>query len=438
MTRVGAPGRKSPWTYVPSLYFQQGLPVILVQQFSVLLYKRLGVPNEQIGLWTSLLAWPWIIKMLWGPLVDLIGTKRGWVLGMQLAIVAMLLLSAFALLSPSFFQITLGLFFVTAFLSATHDIALDGYYLLALEGTSQQAYFLGIRTSFFRLAMVFCTGALVILAGLWEKWGLSVADSWMRAVLVGAVLYGTLSLYATRAMPKLAADRAASRVSAVTRAKASYLDAFRTFFGQKDAVSILLFILLYRFGESMLSKMSGLFLLDAREAGGLGFDTVQAGTIIGTCGVLSLVTGGVLGGMAVARFGIRACMWPMALMMALPNLMYVWAAYAQPGPLPVYILVSVDQFAYGFGLASYMAYAMYVCQSSRYQASHFAIVTGLMALGAMTAGVVSGYLQAHLGYFWFFVAVCICTLPGMALLYRIPFDDEKLVAASALASEAEA
>ncbi|MBI3557853.1 MAG: MFS transporter [Deltaproteobacteria bacterium] len=417
---------KSPWLFIPSLYFQQGLPVILVQQFSVLLYKKLGVANEQILLWTSLLAWPWIIKMLWGPLVDLTSTKRSWVFSMQVAIALALVALALAVKTKVFFPLTLGILLVLAFLSATHDIALDGYYLIALK-KNEQAFFLGFCSTFFRLAMVFCTGALVIFAGLWEERGVATVDAWRRTLFVGALVYGVLVAYAGWAMPIAAEDKPALAPSK-DFAPAAYFEAFKTFFAQDKAIAVLLFILLYRFGESMVWKTSGLFMLDSRAAGGLGFDTVQTGAVLGSAGVVALVLGGMLGGMAVARFGLRRCLWPMAIMMHVPNLMYVWAAYAQPGTGSMYFIVAVDQFAYGFGLASYMVYTMYICQATRFQTSHYAIVTALMAAGAMLAGILSGYLQNQLGYFWFFICVCVLTIPGMILLNFIPLEQAPVAA----------
>jgi MFS transporter, PAT family, beta-lactamase induction signal transducer AmpG len=407
---------RSPWLFVPSLYFQQGLPVILVQQLSVILYKRMGVPNEQIGLWTSLIAWPWILKMLWGPLVDTRATKRGWIFAMQAGVAALLAFTAFGVVSPSFLPLTLALFFVTAFFSATHDIALDGYYLLALP-KEQQAFFMGIRSAFFRLAMIFCNGALVVVAGLWERGGLPVSESWKRAILLGAGLYVVLGLYAWFMAPRLPQDGPVARVGK------SETGAFRSFFAQPKAWAIVCFILFYRFGDSMLSKMAGPFLLDPRSAGGLGFDTVQVGMIIGNVGVLCLVVGGLLGGILISRFGLRACIWPAVVLMNLPNLLYVWAASAQPGAGPLYMITAVENFTYGFGLAPYMVFAMYASQRSRFQTSHYAIATGLMALGAMGAGIASGFLQKSLGYYGFFVCVCLATIPGMLLVTKIPLDE---------------
>lgn len=414
--------RGNPWTYVPSLYFQQGLPVILVQQTSVLLYKRLGVPNDQVGLWTSLITWPWILKMLWGPVVDLNGRKRDWVLWMQMGILAALVASAFAVTTDAFLPITLAVFVVVAFLSATHDIALDGYYMLALP-KDRQAFFMGIRSSFFRLAMIFANGAIVIFAGYWERSGRSIPESWRNAFLVGAIVYALLLFHARYWAPRVPQDQPARDVGGSTAP--AFRAAIRSFFARPGAWTIVAFILFYRFGESMLAKMAGPFLLDARDVGGLGFDTVQVGMILGNFGVLSLVAGGLLGGILISRYGLRRCVWPMAIIMNLPNLFYVWAATVQPGAGAMILLTTVENFGYGFGMAAYMVFAMYACQESRYATSHYAIITGFMAFGAMLAGIASGYLQKALGYPGFFTAVCVATIPGMLLLRYLPMPKEE-------------
>ncbi|HAR43635.1 MAG TPA: MFS transporter [Bdellovibrionales bacterium] len=408
--------KASPWYFVPFLYFQQGLPVIIVQQVSVLLYKKMGIPNDQIGLWTSLIIWPWILKMFWGPLVDMNGRKRSWVLGMQILITLALIACAFAITTESFLAISLCIFLVTAFFSATHDIALDGYYMLALR-QEHQAFFMGIRSTFFRLAMVFSNGVLVMIAGYYEKSGISISESWRIALLTGALVYGILMVYAFVVMPNLENDGPVS-----TEGGPSFIEAVRSFFKQPKIVPILLFILFYRFGESMLTKMAGPFLLDPQAAGGIGLDTLQVGMILGNVGVICLVAGGLIGGIAISRYGLRRCAWPMVLVMTIPNLFYIWVAYAQPGAGAIYVLTALEQFGYGFGMASYMVFAMYCSQGSKFATSHYAIVTGLMALGAMLAGISSGYIQKSVGYFWFFVIVCIATIPGMILLKFIPLD----------------
>jgi PAT family beta-lactamase induction signal transducer AmpG len=407
---------RSPWWYVPTLYFQQGLPVILIQQFSVILYKKLGVSNDQIGLWTSLITWPWILKMLWGPLVDSYSSKRKWVQSTQLAITILLGLSALAIGTEHFLVLTLLIFFITAFFSATHDNALDAYYLIALPREAQ-AYFVGIRSTFFRLAMIFCTGGLVVLAGVLEEKGVSVVGSLKIALLTAALLYGLLMLYARWAAPSLPDDTQVSE-------RPPFREAFGTFFSQPKIGVILLFVLLYRFSESMLSKLSSVFLLDPKEVGGLGLTTVQVGVIIGNIGMISLVVGGLLGGFTISKFGFKRCIWPMVLTMHIPNLFYLWAAHTQPGPTAVGAVVGVESFAYGFGLAAYMVFLMNISQRSRFKASHYAIATGIMALGAMLAGIASGYVQKFLGYPGFFTVVCLMSIPGMILIPLLPAEEK--------------
>jgi PAT family beta-lactamase induction signal transducer AmpG len=407
---------RSPWWYVPTLYFQQGLPVILVQQFSVLMYKKLGVPNDEIGLWTSLITWPWILKMFWGPLVDSHSTKRKWVEITQILITIFLGLAALAVTSSHFLPLTLAIFFIMAFFSATHDNALDAFYMEALPPT-KQAFFIGIRSTFFRLAMVFCTGGLVVLAGSLETHGFEIARAWQFSVLAAAVLYGILTVYARWAAPVVTPI-------VKNRGEASFQEAFRTFFIQRRVWAILLFFLTYRFGESMLSKMSGLFLLDTRPAGGLGLTTLEVGVIVGNFGMIALVAGGILGGITVSKFGLKKCIWPMAFTMHIPNLLYLWAANSLPPTSTVGWIVAVDQFAYGFGLASYMFFAMEVCRKSFYKASHYAMIAGVMALGAMLAGMASGFVQKTLGYPGFFTVVCLATVPGMLLIFFLPLEEK--------------
>lgn len=411
----------TPWSFVPTLYFQQGLPVIVVQQFSVVMYKKLGVGNEQIGLWTSLITWPWILKMLWGPLVDGHGSKRGWIFAMQLGVTLLLALTAACLPGAAFLPMTLASLLAMALFSATHDIALDGYYLLALP-PRQQAFFVGIRTSFFRLAMIFCNGALVMLAGYWERLGQTVATSWQRVIWGAAAAYAALGVYGFCVAPRLPNDRPVEGPR--TEAEPG---ALRSFFEQPGAAAIVAFILLFRFGEAMLTKMAGPFLLDTQAAGGLQFATLQVGAILGQVGAVAIVSGGLCGGFAVSKWGLRRCIWPMTILMNLPNLLYVWAALTRPGLLPMYALTAVEQFTYGLGMAPYGVFLMNVSQRSRYAASHFAIATGLMALGAMAAGIVSGFLQQQVGYVWFFVCVCVSTVPGMLLLAWIPLHDAQTV-----------
>jgi PAT family beta-lactamase induction signal transducer AmpG len=307
---------------------------------------------------------------------------------------------------------------IAALLSATHDIALDGFYLLALR-REQQAFFAGIRSTFFRLGWVFASGALVVLAGLWERAGTSVVHSWRNALLIAAGVYALLLVYGSWVTPHAPDDGPA-------RAKperASFADAFRSFIDRPKIWTVVGFILLYRFGEAMLTKLSFPFLMDARSRGGLGLDTVQVGNIA-ISGTVSLLGGGVLGGYLISRYGLRRLRWLMAVAMNLPNVPYVWLAYTQAGLPSAYVITIVEQFGYGFGLASLLVYMMYTCRGSRYSTSHYAIATAILAFGAMVAGIASGPLQKAFGYAGFFAVVCAATVPGMLLLRRIPLEED--------------
>lgn len=448
--RYGPPARRQghPWVFIPLLYFLEGVPYVIVTTLSVLMYNKLGVPNDQIGLWTSLIAFPWTLKMLWGPLVDLTLTKRRWILATQALILVGLAAATWAVGLPSFLPVTLGVFAGLAFLSATHDIAADGFYLLALD-KEQQAFFVGIRSTFYRLATIFGTGFLVWLAGRFLALtpesrpadGFSrfllgidtgatsliandVARAWALALGFGVVIYGVGFLLNSLLLPKPASD--GPRGHSEPGERTPWLEAMSSFFRQRRIFWILAFILFYRFGESMIGKMSGPFLQDPVGKGGLGVPTDQIGIISGTIGVLALTLGGILGGFVIAKWGIKRCLWPMVLSLNIPNLFYVWAAFAKPGVGAVTGLIAVDQFGYGFGFSAYMVYLMFVAQGSKYETSHYAIATGLMALGAMGAGILSGFLQVQLGYAWFFAAVCLATLPGMITLFFIPLDKEDI------------
>lgn len=446
-------GRKgNPWIFVPALYFLEGIPYFMVSTVSVTMFKKLGVSNSEIGLWTSLITWPWILKMLWGPLVEAHSTKRKWIIGTQIFALCMLLAESAAIVQPSFLNITLAVLTVIAFLSATHDIAADGFYLLALNQESQ-AYFVGIRSTAYRLANVFCNGFLIYLAGQLEPapHGISGAMAgfgstpvasitagigaailpppgvreampfvWQKVIWAGAAVYGLMIVLGAFFMPVPEKERGAEAKGFPFR------EVFQEYFSQKNLFTILGFILLYRFGESMVSKMSNPFLIDAVEKGGLGVSTSDVGFITGVVGVIALTLGGISGGMVIARFGIKRSLWPMVLSMNIPNLLYIWAAYTHPDKSWVTLIVGCDQFGYGFGFAAYLVYQMFLTQGSKYPTAHYAVSTGLMALGAMFAGIVSGYIQERVGYAGFFVATLVCATPGMLILPFLPLDKEDL------------
>jgi PAT family beta-lactamase induction signal transducer AmpG len=407
---------RNPWTFLPTLYFAEGLPYVIINTVSVILYKRMGIDNAHIAFWTSFLYLPWVIKMFWGPLVDIYSTKRTWILSMQLAMSVCMFFLAFSLKTDVFFPLSLSALLIGAFISATYDISTDGFYMLALT-EKEQALFVGIRAAFYRLAMIFGSGVLVYLAGILEASTKNIAMSWTVVISISALIFALAFVYHTVTLPVPVADR--RRSVQETTDHASFGEVIRSYFLQRKIGVMLAFILLYRLGEAMLIKLVSPFLLDPKSAGGLELTTKQVGLVYGTVGILSLVIGGILGGWLISRFGFKRCIWPMVLAMHIPDLFFVYMAYAQPGSDLIYPLVALEQFGYGVGFTVFTVYLMYSA-NGKYKTSHYAISTGIMALGMMLPGFISGYVQQAVGYKMFFIIVCLMTIPGMLTIPFIP------------------
>ena len=604
-TRAG----RNPWAWIPTLYFAQGIPYVMVMTVSVIMYKRLGISNTDIALYTSWLYLPWVIKPLWSPLVDLLGTKRLWTVVLQGAIGATLALVAFAIPAPRAFQYTIALFWMMAFASATHDIAADGFYMLGLP-QHLQAAFVGVRSTFYRIATIAAQGLLVMLAGVIEistglpplelradviadaanpaialsefpapaassdqlallstpdrvvisttarsanevtavlelarsenivngfcaavetrdqaagptwwarhvtaplggfldtrfgnphraeasgagntavttlrltrrptagenivsvitrksgeerieiaegarlvfneaNWDRSayvvfrtnaklqtpatasftissgnIPLAWTTVAATLAGLFGLFCLYHKFALPHPAADGAARAASARNLAS-EFLRTFALFFSRKGIFAVLGFLLFFRFAEAQLVKLVSPFLLDPLDAGGLGLSTGEVGLVYGTFGIAALTLGGILGGLAISRHGLRAWLWPMVIIMHAPDLAFVYLSYAQPSSIVlISAAVAVEQFGYGFGFTAYMLFMIMVAEGP-HKTAHYAICTGIMALGMMVPGMFSGWLQDHIGYQHFFLWVIISTIPGfiVAALVKIP------------------
>ncbi|MBW8201396.1 MFS transporter [Flagellimonas abyssi] len=421
-----APKDKNAWLWIPFLYFTQGIPYILVVTVSVIMYKRLGIGNAEIGLYTSWLYLPWVIKPLWSPIVDLNGTKRKWFLAMQLVISMAFLGIGLFLPSNSFFIITLAFFWMAAFASATNDIASDGYYMIGLT-QKKQSFFIGLRSTFYRLAMVTGQGLLVIFAGFLEnKYG-DNTKAWSVTMISAAVLMIILTVSNFFTAPKFE-----ETTTEPTEKPAGFFEVFATFFKKHQIGAALLFVLTYRLGESQLVKMASPFLLDDLEVGGLAYSTEAVGTIYGTVGIIMLSLGGILGGILISRDGLKKWMLPMLLSLNLPNALYALLAITQTTSLYAVVgTVVLEQFGYGFGFAAFMMYLIYVAEGAS-KTSHYAIATGFMALGMMLPGMLSGYIQEWLGYDGFFIWVVIAALPAFFVLryLKYPADYGKKTAES--------
>jgi len=612
--KAASPASRNPWSWIPTLYFAEGLPYVTVMTVAVIMYKGLGISNADIALYTSWLYLPWVIKPLWSPVVDILKTRRMWIWVLQLLIGGALAGVALTIPAPNFFQWTLAFFWLLAFSSATHDIAADGYYLLATT-EKEQSFFVGIRSTFYRLAMVSGQGLLVILAGYVQshtglpkvelqisaKPGAALVESvkpesfkfteagagelrvltqpaaleinpqprtkaevnaliasakqwnatnnfiraqerakvaaagesspswWNRTVSgplgsflrqhfspdaqrtsdvagnVGIVALqlskppgrevvvtpafksgdksvslaeglrlmfddsnwnqpalvvvqldpklktettarfevrsGNISLswtvtffllvalflffgvYHRFILPRPASDQPGD-ASSILHFLKEFFATFGSFFAKPKIPVLLLFLLLYRFGEAQLVKLVTPFLLDAREVGGLGLTTGQVGFVYGTVGIIALTVGGLLGGFVAARHGLKFWLWPMVLIIHLPDAMFIYLAYAQPDNLAVIsACVAVEQFGYGFGFTAYMLYMIYIARG-KHATAHYAICTGFMAMSMMFPGMWSGWLQEIIGYPHFFAWVILATVPSFLVVLMIPLDRE--------------
>ena len=413
---------RSPWAWIPSLYFAEGLPYIAIMTISVIMYKRMGISNAEIAFYTGWLNLPWVIKPLWSPFVDLLSTKRWWIVCMQLLLGAGFAGVAFMLPTSFFFQTTLAFFWLMAFSSATHDIAADGFYILALS-SREQALFVGIRSTFYRIATIAGQGLLVMLAGWLEKHCGSVPMAWSLTFYIAAALFLAVALYHGKVLPRPDTDRAVHNLTGKNILK-NFIHEFTTFFQKPQAKVALLFMLFYRFPEAQLAKICNLFLIDPIEQGGLGLTTEEVGLVQGTVGIIGLTLGGILGGIAASKGGLRQWLWPMVWAISLPDLVYVYLSYALPDSL--YLIggcIFIEQFGYGFGFTAYMLYLIYYARGE-HSTAHYAICTAFMALGMMLPGMVAGWLQELLGYQHFFWWVMLCCGVTFLVTSKLRIDPE--------------
>ena len=428
--------RQSPWWWVPTLYFAEGVPYFVVNNISVMMFTKMGVPNGDMSFFTTLLYFPWFLKGIWSPIVDVVKTKRWWIISMQALLTAMMILLTLTLPHPepdvvasgstpiSMFTVTLVLFIIAAFASATHDIAADGYYMLA-HSPSSQAAFIGIRSVFYRVASVFGQGVLVYIAGTIEKSSNDIPFSWQITLGVSAVIFFVVTLYHTFALPRSKDDK--PRIDQATSTAKDNLrelgNSFLTFIKKPGVLLAIAFMLLYRLPEGFLIKLCQPFLVHPVSEGGLGLATDLVGTVYGVFGVIALLLGGILGGIYSSRVGLKKSLWVMAACMTLPCLTFVYLAIAQPSNVVIItIALCIEQFGYGFGFTAYMLYMMYFSEGE-FKTSHYAICTAFMALSMMLPGFVAGYIQEAIGYVNFFWMVMICCFATLAVTY---FVDKKI------------
>ena len=435
--------KRNPWAWIPTLYFAQGIPFIFINMVTMVLFTQLGMSETDATLYTGWLYLPWVIKPFWGPIVDIIRTKRWWTVTMQICVAIGLAAIAFTLPLPnkeeianglpvSAFMLCLFFYFITAFCSATHDIASDGFYMIALN-TSEQSMFVGIRSTFYRCANVFGQGGLVILAGLLQTQTGDVALGWKYTVIICAAFFAVVSLYHAFILPAPAADKAVggedSKKKSVGDIVKEFSGSFVTFFQKKHVVLAMLFMLLYRLPEAQVVKLCQPFLLAAREAGGLGMTQTEVGFAYGTLAIIGLTVGGIIGGIVASKGGLKKWIWPMALATSLNCVAYIILSNVQPsyaeigGKAIIFSAIVLEQFAYGFGFTAFMLYMMYFADGP-YKTSHYAICTAFMALGMMLPGMAAGYIKeemlgnSYINFFWGVLACNFATWAVTALVRK--------------------
>ncbi|MDY4941847.1 MAG: MFS transporter [Candidatus Limisoma sp.] len=433
---------RNPWAWIPTLYFAQGIPFIFINMVTMVLFTQLGMSETDATLYTGWLYLPWVIKPFWGPIVDIIKTKRWWTVVMQICVAVGLAGIAFTLPLPnqteiaeglpvSAFSICLFFYFITAFCSATHDIASDGFYMIALD-TNQQSMFVGIRSTFYRCANVFGQGGLVMIAGALESsFGGDKAKAWMLTVVCCAIFFGIVSIWHLFILPKPAADRAVGNAEkkSIGDIVNEFAGSFITFFKKKHVVLAMLFMLLYRLPEAQVVKLCQPFLLASRDAGGLGMTQTEVGFAYGTLAIIGLTVGGIIGGICASNGGLRKWIWPMALATSLNCVAYIILSNVQPdystiaGKAITFSAIILEQFAYGFGFTAFMLFMMYFAEGP-YKTSHYAICTAFMALGMMLPGMAAGWIKevmlgnSYVNFFFWVLACNIATWLVTALVRR--------------------
>ena len=418
-TLTQAAKKTNAWLWIPTLYFASGLPYHAITSISDIMYKDMGVDNATIALYTGIFLIPWTIKPLWSPFVELLSTRRKWTLYSQLLLVLCFAAVAISVPMESFLLLTIIAFMAGAFVSSTHDIALDGFYILGLS-QKEQSFFSGIRNTFYRIATVFGSGFLVMLAGtLGNTCGKTMG--WSATFAVTSIIMLALFLYNRKAMPKPEndIDRAPGSIKEVF---SNFGDIIKTYFQKPGIFTALLFLLLFRFPEAQLGKIGKLFLMDTANMGGLGLGMEEIGFANGVIGIIGLILGGIIGGICISQNGLKYWLWPMVIAISLPDAVYVYMSMALPGSMGIICsCIFVEQFGYGFGFTAYTLYMIYFAQG-KYPTAHFAISTAFMSLGVMLPSMASGYIQQWLGYENFFIWVMACTTVTFAVSALIKID----------------
>ncbi|KXB83587.1 transporter, major facilitator family protein [Prevotella sp. DNF00663] len=414
----------SPIAWVPTLYFAMGMPFVVLNMVCTLMYKGLGVSDTQIAFWTSSIMLPWTLKPLWSPFLEMYRTKKFFVVLTQLLSGLLFALIAFALHLPDFFAITIAMLFVVALSGSTHDIAADGTYMSVLNN-EEQAQWIGWQGAFYNIAKLAATGGLVYLAGFFiDHYG--VAQAWTIIMLIIAVIMVVLGVYHIFILPS--GGKQAETSKTLKESLTELWGVFVEFFQKKHIIYYVFFIILYRFAEGFVMKIVPLFLKASRADQGLGMTEQQIGLCYGTFGAAAFVIGSILGGYYIAHRGLKKSLFSLALVFNLPFVAYTFLAFEQPENMFfIGSAITLEYFGYGFGFVGLTLFMMQQIAPGKHQMSHYAFASGIMNLGVMLPGMLSGLVSDAIGYKMFFVFVLVCTIPALLITKFVPFtyEDQK-------------
>lgn len=421
--------RKHPLTWVPTVYFAMGLPFVVLNMVAAVMLKNLEVSNAKIAFWTSLIMWPWTIKFLWSPFLEIFKTKKFFVIATQMTCGVLFGIAAIALRIPDPFAILIALFAVIAFSGATHDIAADGVYMSELSSTHQSKY-IGWQGAFYNLAKLVATGGLVGLAGILARhFGNTdtparehYVDAWMIVLAAISILFIILGAYNSRMVPSTAVRAAAGGAPAGRSAMKDLRQVIASFFTKRYIWYYIAFIILYRLGEGFVMKIVPLFLMSSRETGGLALSNEEIGLYYGTFGSAAFLVGSLLAGYFIAHRGLRKSLFTLCCIFNIPFAAYALLAWLQPSQIWITAgAIAVEYFGYGFGFVGLTLFMMQQVAPGRHQMAHYAFASGIMNFSVMLTGAVSGWLSDALGYNWFFTAVLVATVPAFIMTWFIPF-----------------
>ena len=415
--------KKSPVSWVPTLYFAMGMPFVVLNMVCTLMYKGMGVSDAQIAFWTSLIMLPWTLKPLWSPFLEMYKTKKFFVVLTQLLSGILFALVAFALHLPSFFAITIALLAVIALSGATHDIAADGTYMSVLSN-EEQARWIGWQGAFYNIAKIAATGGLVYLAGmLIDSFGVTTA--WMLIMLIIGIVMLLLGCYHFFILPCKETDK--EQAQTLSESLQELWGVFVDFFRKKHIIYYIFFIILYRFAEGFVMKIVPLFLKAPRAEQGLGLSEQEIGLCYGTFGAAAFVIGSILAGYFIASNGLRKSLFFLACVFNIPFVAYTLLAIWQPESL--WLVgggIVMEYFGYGFGFVGLTLFMMQQIAPGKHQMAHYAFASGIMNLGVMLPGMLSGFVSDWLGYKIFFIVVLFCTIPALLITWFVPFTYEEV------------